>query len=329
MHMAKKILIAQLLLLAILIVLFVAYLRTSSVPEVPSFFIASSTPLQMGADSFKEVSLINESVISDMDKHYIINFKPLKAQLVKLQNKQIQKTYIYFAYLNNTSWIGLNEKDFFTAASTIKVPLAMSIAKMEEDGKLKSTDLYSLIDLDLDPAFGDLYKVGSDKSFTVDELVQIMLMHSDNTAMQALFHVMELIGVHDPLASVYDAMGWDYNGFGNKATYIDINLKTLSNIFMALYNASYLNVSDSQKILAYLAQTDFNDQIMAGLPKGAIVSHKIGLNEKNKTYSDCGIVYAPNRPYILCVGSSGLDKKASNAFTQDVSKAVYQYIINN
>ena len=324
----KKILTIQIVLLCVLGILFLGYIR-KPVPEKLTFSIASSTSLRMEEPKSQASSLLNPLVIADIDRHYIINFKPLKFQLVALQKKQPQKTFIYFAYLNNSSWIGLNEKDFFTAASTVKVPLAMAIYKMEEQGKLKFDDSYSLIELDLDSDFGQLYKVGADNEFTLEELVAIMLTHSDNTALRALFHVMELHGVKDPLADVYAAMGWDYNDFGTKVTYIDINMKTLSNMFMSLYNAVYLSTTDSQKILRYLSQSDFNDQIVSGVPKDMLISHKIGVNEKDKTYSDCGIVYAPARPYIICVGSVGAPKKDADSFMKSVSRTVYEYVINN
>ena len=89
------------------------------------------------------------------------------------------------------------------------------------------------------------------------------------------------------------------------------------------------NIENSQKILEYLANTPFNDKIAAGVPEGVTVSHKIGVSAEDKTFSDCGIVYAPNRNYILCLGSNGSDEKRADQFMAEVSKAVYDYVINN
>lgn len=64
--------------------------------------------------------LINPAVTMNLDKHFVINFQPLKEKLVAVQKEYPQKTFIYFNYLNNASWIGLNEKDLFTAPAPLK-----------------------------------------------------------------------------------------------------------------------------------------------------------------------------------------------------------------
>lgn len=326
----KKLIFLQVVLLAALGGIFWVYERSQSGKQ-PTVTILPPTQLQakniIGDDRY---SFINPAVRADLGKHYIINFKDLRAKLVDVRASYKPTTFVYFAYLNNSSWIGLDEKDLFSAASTVKVPLAMALYRMAEQGKIKLNASYSLSELDLDDRFGELYKVGSDKSFTVQELIGIMLQYSDNTAMRALVHVTELIGIKDPLKEVYTAMGWEYGDIATTTvSYIDINLKTLSNMFLALYNASYVNIEHSQEILGYLAESDFRDQIVAGVPEGVSVAHKIGVNDPDKTYSDCGIVYAPNRPYLLCIGMKGGTEKQANTFMATVSRAVYEYVINN
>jgi beta-lactamase class A len=193
-------------------------------------------------------SYINPIIGAGIDKHFIINFKPLKTQIQSIQKKYSAKTYVYFMYLNNAAWVGINERDDFTAASTIKVPIAMAIMKAVEDKKLKLSDSYPLAELDLDKGFGDLYKVGADQEFTVEELMSIMLKQSDNTAMKAIIEVFDRVGIVDPLANVYEFLGWDFvqklPEFGELPDYSKINLKTLSNLFLALYDAKYISVKD-------------------------------------------------------------------------------------
>lgn len=213
--------------------------------------------------------------------------------------------------------------------------MAMALFKAIEEDRIKLTDNYALEELDLDKNFGELYKVGPDKQFTVEELVRIMLEKSDNTAMSGINNIFKKIGIDDPLGSVYEFMGWEGESFksiaemGKVPNYQNINLKTLSTMFLALYNAKYVNVEHSQQILEYLTNTPFNSKIVAGVPENVIVSHKIGVSAQDNTFSDCGIIYAPNRNYILCLGSNGGDEKQASKFMAEVSKAVYKYVINN
>jgi len=297
-------------------------------------FFRQSTE-QSNNKASNNIEFINPTVTSNLNKHFIINFKSLKEQFIEIQKKYSQKTYIYFVYLNNASWVGLNEKDLFTAASTLKVPLAMALFKAIEEGRLKLTDSYALDELDLDEGFGELYKVGPDKEFTVEELVKIMLEQSDNTAMRGIGNIFRKIGIEDPFVDVYQSMGWEKGDMelvrvmGQPQNYQEISLKILSNMFLALYNAQYVNIEYSQKILEYLNQSPFNDKIVAGVPETILVAHKIGISAGDETFSDCGIIYAPNRQYLLCVGSNGANEESANQFMAEVSRAAYQFVINN
>lgn len=277
-----------------------------------------------------EYPLINPTVTAGIGKHYIINVQPLKNTFAEIQKKYPNKTYVYFAYLNNDSWTGINEREYFTAASTIKVPLAMSLMKAVEDGKISLDSTYTVDQEDLDDNFGDFYKESEGKTYTLRELLRIMLERSDNTASSAIVHALKNIGYEDPFLNVYTFMGWDnYPGLGEKPEYFDVNLKVLSNMFLALYNAKYVNVEHSQEILEYLDNANFNEQIVAGVPSSIAVAHKSGVHEDLKTYSDCGIVYAPSRHYLLCVGSEGAPKTVADKFMIEISKAAYDFVMNN
>jgi beta-lactamase class A len=237
---------------------------TQTKTTVPSASLSESLPL------------LNPSAVAGWDKYFIINFKPLKEKFKEIQSEYPEKTYIYFDYLNSASWVGLNEKELFTAASTIKVPLAMAIYKLVEEGKIRLDEAYTLDELDLDDHFGTLYKIGAGRELTVQTLIEIMLEQSDNTAMQALISVAQKAGLENPFDDVYGAMGWDATNFGEAPRYEEINLKTLSTMFLALYNAKYLDPEHSQMILSYLTTSPFNEKIVAGVPQGIPIAHKMG-----------------------------------------------------
>jgi beta-lactamase class A len=254
---------------------------------------------------------------------------PLRKDLEAIRARYPQQTYVYFAYLNNSSWIGLGERDRFYAASTTKVPLAMTILKAIEDKKLVLDQEYSLDELDLSSDFGTLYQKGPDATFSIRELLDIMLKQSDDTASVALLHILNKLGIASPLDDVYNSMGWEFNTIGTTPDYKDITLKTLSNMFISLYNASYVSIDNSQLILDDLTKTPFDDQIVAGLPAGVRVAHKIGIADQYQVYSDCGIVYIPDRNYLLCLASQGVSQKNADAFMKEVSATVFSYVNSN
>lgn len=276
-----------------------------------------------------DYSFLNKTVVADLGKHFIINFGPLRKEFEQIMKRQPGKSFTYFVYLGNAAWTGVNEREAFVAASTIKVPLAMAIYKAAEEKKVNLDARFTLENEELDKNFGPLYEGGAGKDFSIRELIKIMLEQSDNTAMNALFDVLIRVGIERPFDEVYAAMGWDSPSFGTVPVYTDINLKVLSNMFLSLYNATYINLEHSNEILGYLATTPFDKQIDAGVPEGVEVSHKIGVSDPDQTYSDCGIVYAPSRHYLICAALQGGNQLQANNFLREVSAAAYNYVIGN
>ncbi len=313
--------------------LIVIFLVTAGVLNILNFKIVHQDKLPIDIDKKSEdYSLINRSVIVNIGKHFIVNFSQLRSEYEKVNKKYSGKTYIYFSYINNGSWVGINEREAFTAASTIKVPLAMSVYKLAEEGKIKLDEQYTIEEADLDSNFGEFYKISLGKTFTVRELIKIMLEESDNTAMNSIYSILARIGITDPLSNVYEELGWQFltpPELNSAPNYQEINLKTLANMFLALYNSTYIGPEYSQEVLYYLTQTPFGDKIAAGVPEFIEVSHKIGVSGNDDTFSDCGIVYAPNRNYMLCVGSSGMPESKAATFMSEISKKTYEYVINN
>jgi len=280
--------------------------------------------------------LLNKSIIDGIGKHYIINFSPLRDKLEKDQKKFDGTVYLYFNYLNNSSWIGINERKEFPGASLIKVPISMATLKAIEEGKLSLDQKYVIQEGDIDSGFGTLYKTGLNKEFTISKLIEIMLTQSDNTARSALYSVFKNIGEEEPLNDIYSALGWELlpSIMGNeteqqKISYNNITVKALSNMFLALYNSTYLSTEHSQFLLEHLSNTDVTGGIPKYIPNDIKIAHKFGILDEKNIFSDCGIVYVPNRDYLLCVGLEGKNKDTSEEFIANISKDVYDYVVNN
>ena len=105
--------------------------------------------------------------------------------------------------------------------------------------------------------------------------------------------------------------------------------KEYTNFFRSLYISSYLRRPLSEFALSLLITTEFSSQIPAGLPQGVRVAHKLGINSDEKIFHDCGIVYLPQKHYLLCVMSKNSTQEESDRVISNVSKAVYAYRSKN
>ena len=108
-------------------------------------------------------------------------------------------------------------------------------------------------------------------------------------------------------------------------------VRMYASFFRVLFIASYLNKEMSQKALAYLMRSDFNEGIVAGVPPSVLVAHKFGervsgARLEDRQLHDCGIVYYPNSPYLLCIMSRGSDFTTLDDIIKDLSLLVYKEV---
>lgn len=198
----------------------------------------------------------------------------------------------------------------------------MSIYKKIERGKLSKNDILVIKKKHINYEFGNLWKKGEGISLSIEELIKIMLTESDNTAYNVLFDELNA----QEIGEVYEGLEIETTLDGKNLT---VSPKSFSSILRSLYLSSFLTEDNSNHILDILTKTPFNDKIDAGVPKDIKVAHKIGVfnpvDIQQDVFTDCGIVYVPNRPYILCVFVKDTDEQAKKHMPY-LSKMVYEYI---
>lgn len=211
---------------------------------------------------------------------------------------------IYFRDLNNGPWFGVNQNELFTPASLFKVPFMMGLLKQaESDPALLSKRLK--VDLPSDPYQATLpapVMVVRGEVYTVEQLLELVVAHSDNVALFAL----DSLQAREVYDRVFTELG--LAAPAPNAVHAEMRVKDYAAFFRILYNASYLNREMSEKALGFLSRSSFTKGLPAGIPPGTPVAHKFGdreLSSGQLQLHDCGIVYHPRTPYVLCVMTRG------------------------
>jgi beta-lactamase class A len=253
----------------------------------------------------------------------IINFLSLRNQLESTVKPWEIDFSFYFEYLPTGTSVAVNSNSPFYAASLFKVPVIMAYYHyLERTGISRNQDLVIGKD-DLDSQFGNLWKKGAGFKISDMDAIKLALERSDNTAAKVIANQVEQQDFDD----VYRALDLDLlTGNGGAL----MTTREYGVILKALYFSAILNKDDSSEILKFLSNTPFNDKLVAGVPKDVIVAHKIGdYNDSKgkKAFYDCGIVYLPKRPYMLCM-SSVSDESTANVRMKQISQAVYDYVSN-
>ena len=182
---------------------------------------------------------------------------------------------------------------------------------------------------------GEVYRgkqIAAGQSYTNEQLIEGMIRESDNIATGMLYDRMDA----DSFSDVLTDIGLQPSAFRKVTADEDfITAKSYAYLFRLLYNSTYLSSPLSEKALKLLSETSFESGITQGIPSTVVVSHKFGertvLNPstyqvESRELHDCGIVYYPDHPYILCVMTKGTDFNDLSKVIGTVSSVVYTYV---
>ncbi|MDX2192933.1 MAG: serine hydrolase [Gemmatimonadales bacterium] len=238
---------------------------------------------------------------------------------------------------------GVRRAERFHAASTMKVPIAVALARQVEAGTLRWDEpvpvrnrFASLVDgspFTLDPADDSdstLYdSIGRDRPLL--DLARRMIARSSNLATNLL---LERVGAAAVQALV-DALG--AGGLevrrgveDTKAFRAGRNNTTTAGALAALLASieagRAAGPAATDTVRALLLAQEFNDALPAGLPAGTRIAHKTG--EISGITHDAGIVYPPGRaPYVVVVLTRGFATRAEGAAAiADLSALVWRAV---
>lgn len=259
--------------------------------------------------------------------HFFSTIEPLRESLkqkVKESEEKGLRIGLYFEFLNTGSNVSINQESRFWPASLSKIPTAIAVMKKVERGDWKLTNELILFAEDRNDGYGTLYKKAVGTRITIEELLNELIINSDDTAHRILIRNLE----GEDFETMLRASGMEelYNDE------YDITAKEYSRIFRSLYTSSYLNRENSTYLLNKLSNTNSDQYLGGGIPKDVVFAHKFGIHSPEKTHLDSGIVYVPNRPYILTVmidAKKGGSEDEVRKLMSDISNEIYEYVKNH
>lgn len=254
---------------------------------------------------------------------------PLKEELQiivsnKRQNKEINSAGIYFCKLDHGEWISLNGNERFNAGSLWKVPIMIYFLKIAETNPefLERKLTFSKPKHAIPPQTFNSKSIKTGCQYTIKELLTYMIKYSDNNATYVLINNID--------GSKFNAIFTDLGILKPKITSINNEMSTeeFSRFMRVLYNGSYLSPAMSQLAMEMLCDSDFSMGIKRLLPKDVVVAHKFGEanTPETHTFSESGIIYYNDDPYLLTVMAKGNNINQLIDFIGDISGFVFNKI---
>ncbi|HUD04110.1 MAG TPA: serine hydrolase [Candidatus Paceibacterota bacterium] len=263
-------------------------------------------------------------------------YTPLENELTSYINSEkavgdIASTSIYFRDLNSDEWTGVNEDAPYSPSSMLKVIVMMAYYSAAESNPAILNETFNYkpqYDSEQDFVPATPLTAGPQ---TVQNLINNMIITSDDDAYISLVEN----DTQGKVAAVNTSLRLP-SPTTNDISNDYMSAHAYSLVFRALYNATYLSADDSEQALKLLTETTFNAGLIAGVPANTVVAHKFGErtqldtngNLEYRELHDCGIIYAPSNPYLLCVMTKGSDFTKLSAVIAHISSITYNYVEN-
>lgn len=221
-----------------------------------------------------------------------------------------------------------NDCQLFPAASLIKLPIMWKVFKEIESSHLSLSQKFLIDQSNKVGGFGVLKELHSGISLSLEDLVTLMIIISDNTATNFLI---DLLGM-DAINQTIRKIGMKQTSLQRKMMDLEAKQKGLDNFTcpsdIAIFFKKLLFGQDPscalrEKMLDILKRQQCNNKLPLGLPKGAILAHKTG--DLSGTEHDVGVLYHENDPraFIIVLTKDLVDNEDGIRFCQYVAREVF------
>ncbi len=214
---------------------------------------------------------------------------------IRIENNLTEENFRFFYYnIEEKKYYFYNESDYFTAASTIKVPITMLYYDRIAEGKLTLEDKLTYNSDDYEAGGGNTaayYSVG--QGVPLSHLLEQTIVNSDNTALNILIGNLGYRACKEELTKYSDVeMPEEFytTNIANCEYYYDV-LQYL-----------YQNSDKYSELLEYMKISSGGAYLKANLPQYD-VAHKYG--SYNGYVHDYGIIYGENT-YLIGVFTNGV-----------------------
>ncbi len=183
----------------------------------------------------------------------------------------------------------------------------------------------------------DNIKTGLFEYGDIREDMYYMITESSNESANAILYALGrgsyAAGI-DKVNAFTDKYGYnektvEYNGFDNPDTIVggSFNVTSAHDCGMmldAIYNGRCVSAEMSKEMLELLKAQQTDYKLAYTLPKDIVIANKSG--EMDSVENDVGIVYSPERDYIICVLSNDwADNADAIEKIQDISQTAYDF----
>lgn len=229
--------------------------------------------------------------------------------------------------LKTNEEIKINENMVFPSASTIKLTIMSELFNKINEGSLKLNDTIELTEDMKTGGDGILKELNYGHKFTLQEILTLMIIVSDNMATNILINLLGMNNINETIQNLglentklQRHMMDSQAAKEGRENFITAN--DLARILELIYKGKDVNEKYSDIMLAILKRQQVRGRLDLYLPEEVVIAHKTG--DLDNLEHDGGIIYLPNMEYIICVLTNETkSNKDGREIIGKISKMVY------
>ena len=289
-------------------------------------------------------ALLGQSAEAPLQKQHFL-WQKLQVEVAQTDRELDGVVGVAITDLTSGQQLLHNADQVFPTASVIKIALLAELYRQEEQGAAGATgpagaahnarlaDLYTVRQEDLVPDSDILGGLTPGVSrVTNRDLATMMVAVSDNAATNVLI---ERVGM-EKVNALLDSLGLKQTRLRRKMMDLEAARQGRENVSTPREMAALLEAIYRGKVLEKPLADDFFKMLASGrthykaffraggIPDEVVIAEKEG--ELEGVRADCGVVFVPGRPFVLCVMTSYLkDERAGGAAISHIAGAAYSY----
>lgn len=242
--------------------------------------------------------------------------KALISELEKILANEVGVYGYHVIELDDGRGFGARDKTYYRAASTVKVAIFAYLYNQIEAGKISPETQLIYTATDYEEGTGELQKDEIGSKYSVSFLAKEMIVESDNVATNILIRNLGRANIQKFIESKKIE--------GVSIVTNQVTPKGMAELLKKIYQGKLISDSNSKLLFDYMKNSIIPSRLVAGVPSGVDVAHKIGTWED--AISDIGVVFAENRPYVIAVFTEGVPwTEEKEATIAKISRKVYEF----
>lgn len=236
------------------------------------------------------------------------------------------KCSIVFIDLDSAQTVELRPEEPFESASLVKLVILVELYRQFQEGLHSPDDLLTLESRQKVGGSGSLQQAKEGSKYTLEELAELMITESDNTATQMLTDHLGRDLVHQSAKN----LGLEHTTFQRDVydfSAIDRgqdNLTSAKDMALLLQMLAHNQLPGSNHMHEILEGQKRHDMIGDGFPEDTKLAHKTG--ELTGLLHDAGIVYAPQGAFVIVMlGDDITDREAARKTWSNLANELFSH----